>query len=174
MTGRFLSEDPIRFAGADANVFRFVRNRPIAFVDPFGLLAIDPNFVLDCLPSLQRALDIVRRISTQNQPRDCAYKQIGCHRSLSDLVEDPNITINYSPRDVYVRGPSGRITGVMAGYTFPFNTEHLFIKPFSCRMGRWELASTIVHELAHITKGAVLGDPEDVAEAMERRCGVGD
>ena len=36
-TGRFLSEDPLQFAGG-TNFYRFVLNNPINFVDPSGLL----------------------------------------------------------------------------------------------------------------------------------------
>jgi hypothetical protein len=35
--GRFLSADPIGFAGNDANFYRFVANAPTIHVDPFGL-----------------------------------------------------------------------------------------------------------------------------------------
>jgi len=35
--GRFMSEDPIGFAGGDANFYRYVLNDPGNFVDPFGL-----------------------------------------------------------------------------------------------------------------------------------------
>ena len=33
-TGRFLSEDPIGFAGGDMNLYRYVFNNPINYVDP--------------------------------------------------------------------------------------------------------------------------------------------
>lgn len=36
-TGRFISEDPLGFAGGDANVFRYVRNNPVVGLDPLGL-----------------------------------------------------------------------------------------------------------------------------------------
>ena len=36
-TGRFLQEDPIRFAGG-TNFYRIVGNNPITYLDPFGLL----------------------------------------------------------------------------------------------------------------------------------------
>jgi len=38
--GRFMSEDPIGFAGGDANLFRYVLNGPINGVDPSGLAEI--------------------------------------------------------------------------------------------------------------------------------------
>ena len=36
-TGRFLSADPIGFYGGDTNIYRYVRNNPINFIDPYGL-----------------------------------------------------------------------------------------------------------------------------------------
>ncbi|MHB1185889.1 MAG: RHS repeat-associated core domain-containing protein [Desulfobulbia bacterium] len=38
--GRFISKDPIGFAGRDVNLYRYVRNDPANFVDPDGLLRI--------------------------------------------------------------------------------------------------------------------------------------
>lgn len=35
--GRFISEDPIGFAGGDVNVSAYVQNNPIRYVDPYGL-----------------------------------------------------------------------------------------------------------------------------------------
>ena len=35
--GRFLEEDPLGFAGGDLNLYRYVGNNPVLFVDPFGL-----------------------------------------------------------------------------------------------------------------------------------------
>lgn len=36
-TGRFLTRDPLGYAGGDANLYRFARNSPINFIDPWGL-----------------------------------------------------------------------------------------------------------------------------------------
>ncbi|HMO81055.1 MAG TPA: RHS repeat-associated core domain-containing protein [Pyrinomonadaceae bacterium] len=35
--GRFISEDPIGFGGGDVNLYGYVWNNPLHFVDPFGL-----------------------------------------------------------------------------------------------------------------------------------------
>lgn len=39
LAGRFLSEDPLGFAGLDSNLFRYVYNSPLTFTDPFGTAA---------------------------------------------------------------------------------------------------------------------------------------
>ena len=48
--GRFISEDPIGFAGGDANLYAYVWNRSIGWIDPYGLSATD------ILPGIQKAL----------------------------------------------------------------------------------------------------------------------
>jgi RHS repeat-associated protein len=37
MEGRFISRDPIGFAGGDVNLYAYVGNRPINWIDPWGL-----------------------------------------------------------------------------------------------------------------------------------------
>jgi uncharacterized protein RhaS with RHS repeats len=37
MNGRFISRDPIGFAGGDVNLYRYVQNNPINWIDPDGL-----------------------------------------------------------------------------------------------------------------------------------------
>ncbi len=39
-SGRFFSVDPISFTAQDANLYRYVFNRPAVYSDPFGLMAI--------------------------------------------------------------------------------------------------------------------------------------
>jgi RHS repeat-associated protein len=40
MEGKFISKDPIGFAGGDVNLYRYVQNRPINLADPSGLLSV--------------------------------------------------------------------------------------------------------------------------------------
>lgn len=36
-SGRFISEDPVRFSSGDVNFYAYVFNNPVVLVDPFGL-----------------------------------------------------------------------------------------------------------------------------------------
>ena len=38
--GRFISEDPIGFAGGDVNLYRYVWNNPQNFIDPYGDISL--------------------------------------------------------------------------------------------------------------------------------------
>ena len=37
--GRFISEDPLGFGGGDVNLFTYVQDDPVMFIDPYGLWA---------------------------------------------------------------------------------------------------------------------------------------
>ncbi len=41
--GRFISEDPIGFAGGDVNLYVYCLNNPVMFVDPLGLCGTSPS-----------------------------------------------------------------------------------------------------------------------------------
>ncbi len=48
--GRFLTKDPIGFAGGDVNLYRYLGNSPVNHRDPFGLAATDwwdPRFYIN-------------------------------------------------------------------------------------------------------------------------------
>src|SRR5262249_48328219 len=44
--GRFISEDPLEFAGGDVNLYTYVGNRPTGATDPQGLYNRDVHFDL--------------------------------------------------------------------------------------------------------------------------------
>jgi RHS repeat-associated protein len=43
MEGRFVSKDPISFAGGDVNLYGYVQNNPVNYIDPPGLFRISVN-----------------------------------------------------------------------------------------------------------------------------------
>src|SRR5204863_9133550 len=43
-TGRWTAKDPIRFAGSDTNLYGYVLNDPVNFIDPSGLIPL-----LECI-----------------------------------------------------------------------------------------------------------------------------
>jgi len=53
---RFLSEDPIEFAGGNVNLYAYAQNDPIQLIDPMGLATIAfPNVLPpDCLPPIDK------------------------------------------------------------------------------------------------------------------------
>ncbi len=60
--GRFLSEDPIGFAGGDANLYRYVGNSPISYRDPLGQYKSAPGD-----PSVPDSVDIFRQKNNQTE-----------------------------------------------------------------------------------------------------------
>jgi RHS repeat-associated protein len=72
--GRFISEDPIRFAGGDVNLYAYAGNNPVNFVDPFGLAVGD---WWDLQANFSRASEIADE-ELLRRPRD--------HNNLGDAL----------------------------------------------------------------------------------------
>jgi len=51
--GRWISRDPIGFAGGDVNLYRYVGNNPVNRVDPSGLLCPPPKTCCCCANSVK-------------------------------------------------------------------------------------------------------------------------
>ena len=69
-TGRFISEDPLRFGGGSQNFYTYVRNYPTGVVDPSGMQIICPTFLPWCnyheakrpVPPTEYLTDCVKKI----------------------------------------------------------------------------------------------------------------
>ena len=62
---RFLSEDPLKFDGGDANLYAYVFNNPTNFVDPTGAKIRIPGPIKNCLIGMLKAagIDLAKRKS---------------------------------------------------------------------------------------------------------------
>ncbi len=67
--GRFISEDPLGFGGGDVNLYVYVGNNSMNFIDPFGLFklsfeeGVDPKvkkFIEDAFGQLHEKVKIIR------------------------------------------------------------------------------------------------------------------
>lgn len=99
---------------------------------------------------------------------DRYYTSLSSGRSLTNLLADSSIWINYDP------------TLTVDGATF--HNNDLWVGPPAIRKGRWQILATIVHELAHIggaggaATGLVCGGwtaPCHAAERAVLECGMG-
>jgi hypothetical protein len=75
----FLTKDPIGFAGGDVNLFRYTRNNPINFVNPFGLYGIDVHLHLTYKWALQVGID-----------PDTAWKIAWANQSMDENASQPD------------------------------------------------------------------------------------
>lgn len=66
MDGRFVSKDPISFAGGDVNLYGYVQNNPINLTDPLGL--VPPIGVL------QKIWSGLKNLSTLNDAADIKFQ----------------------------------------------------------------------------------------------------
>ena len=99
-TGRFLSRDPIGFAGGDVNLYRYVRNNPINFRDPYGLRLFVFHFVEtfiaaqlighDTVTALQWAVESVMtdfETGSQDSPMAADTNVHGLRGLIGNLVQ---------------------------------------------------------------------------------------
>jgi RHS repeat-associated protein len=87
MEGRFVSRDPIGFAGGDVNLYRYVQNNPVIAIDPFGLM--DLQKLADCL---------IRNVSPKPTGK-CATSVRECMEEAgADMKIRPEYAKNYGEK----------------------------------------------------------------------------
>lgn len=96
----------------------------------------------------------------RNMPRANVYfKTLPNGKSLSDLLADSSIWVNYGPSLTYF------------GETNAVGGTEIAIGPLAYRIGRWTVLATLIHELAH-ADGAPGGTDRQAEEAL-LACGLG-
>ena len=112
--GRFLSEDPIGFAGVDVNLYRYVANNPINFIDPSGLFefirgALDPNnpelsATLECFDSCTGRNTLITSALRPEDPKGSHFEGNACDVGRA---ANPDLTRGHAGRCFYMCFPAG-------------------------------------------------------------------
>lgn len=103
----------------------------------------------------RRARVVAQRIPSAN----VFFKRLPGGRSLSSLLGDRTIWINFDPSEPAFGAQSGA------------HPHEIAMGPSSFRMGRWTVLATLIHELAHVN-GAPGGSDRRAEEAL-LHCGLG-
>lgn len=123
-TGRFLQEDPVEFADRHMNRYRYVRNNPVNFTDPWGL--VDLNLFPEKEPIYQ---------NSENTPSPGETFTVGAHGNAGGPV-DPTTRKPISAEDMadqIRQNPKYQ----------PGETVRLD----SCNVGRGDFAQELANEL---------------------------
>ena len=140
-TGRFLSPDPIGFNGGDTNLYRYVLNNPLRYVDPFGLKNINltghplpDNYYVNQLE--RSSVDVVyyddpslnsRTLGETLRGRDySAYRPgdaINVAINPNQSALERNITVTHEAVHAYGIATTGGLQSGLSGY------DHLVLTP---------------------------------------------
>jgi len=108
----------------------------------------DPGY----LAEVQSAFAIIDGRIRSHAPCNAAFKALPSGRTFADLWNDPNIWVSYDPdgRASKFGGRSG---------------NEITLSQYTCRMGRWTIVATLVHELAHV--GGASGETQDAENTLK-------
>jgi hypothetical protein len=107
--------------------------------------------------TLERALFILKHNIRGMKPCNTCFSALPGGKSFDDVIDDASIFISFDPS-----GPNSGVTNAVGG-------KEITISAGEFRGGRWTVAATLVHELAH-TNGAS-GTTLD-AERTLKCCGL--
>jgi RHS repeat-associated protein len=158
--GRFISEDPIGFAGGKGSLYTYVGSDPANFADPEGLVKFR-NVPPDKKADIEAALDLLRKRLSESC---CGGDKNG---KLLKKANDPNLEIEYKPnvKKWCGRAPFKSMLGLK-------NKLQLSPVAWNCCFDRslgglQSLASVILHELRH--QGQVFPSEKGPRE-VEKSC----
>jgi len=105
---------------------------------------------------LDQALFILRHNVHGMRPCNSCFSRLPGGRTFDDVFDDPTVFLSFDP------------SGPFSGRTDAVGGKEVTIGASEFRIGRWSVAATIIHELAHVNgASATTGD----AESMLNCCG---
>lgn len=164
--GRFLSENSLRFS-AGIHLYQYVGNDPVKYDDPFGLdKPLTKEEEAKCAIQISYALKIVATVSKDPCCRGF-FEGRGCNLNVLIELTDKNVKIGTLEHCIKTeKGPTW-------GYGFwnKPGANSIYICPYTCRMGRWLIATAIIHELMHMCQLQLgLSRDEGEAEDAQKNC----
>jgi hypothetical protein len=110
--------------------------------------------------SLKWARTKLFAVAKHNPPANTYFRSLPRGRSLTELINDSGIWINYAPSVAPLFGEADMGASEIG----------LSDRPFA--LGRWMVLATVIHELAHIN-GAPHTGGSTLAEDANYHCGLG-
>jgi hypothetical protein len=99
-------------------------------------------------------------VAKHNPPANTFFRSLPGGRSLTSLINDSSIWINYAPSVAPLFGQTRMGTGEIG----------ISDRPFA--LGKWMVLATVIHELAHVN-GAPNTGGNTLAEDAVYHCGLG-
>ena len=90
-TGRFISSDPIGFAGGDLNLYRYVNNNPVNRTDPSGLKP--KRGTIDDFKEKKNLIEKIRNLLTCKVMGNCEKETENADKNVFDYIKD-----NFTPK----------------------------------------------------------------------------
>ena len=82
---RFISEDPIEFEGGDSNLFAYVQNAPINYIDPLGLIGSHCTLGPKCPVPPPKKPKCDPKLPT---PLPSPYPCVGCYTDRGNVYDE--------------------------------------------------------------------------------------
>jgi hypothetical protein len=120
-------------------------------VGPTGSGKVPKEF----LSIVEAALAILKGSMRNDAACNSSFAGLSGGQTFKQFFDDPNVWMNYDPIN------DGKLWGWTQPSTFP---KDIVVTRYALKAGRWSVAATIVHELAHLN-----GAPGGASKAAELR-----
>jgi hypothetical protein len=118
----------------------------------------DPYSDAKVLSTLKAALHILRHNIRGMRPCNDCFKRLPGGRTFQEVFDDATVFVSFDPS-----GPDSGATDSVGG-------KEITISAKEFRVGRWSVAATLVHELAHVNGAGIA--PSIEAESTLNCCGL--
>ena len=149
--GRWTTADHIRFAGGDTNLFAYVGNDPINFIDPTGFLQVSPDLQADFPNAAEAIATILDRVGRT----EIANLSLYGHATSDDFVKEVLDRKSKWCVGTYVSNPDPNSDdhecGQEAVTPEQIDIERHVLSDFeNGRISQHQFDATLLHEVAHL------------------------